>query len=599
MNASQAYTFGQKNITEMVVPYWSLGPYYAVSVSPQTITVKLDPPWLLAKWDEIFPFHTWQYYPELNAYTALSSGTTQLLELMATHSNFFVLGWTAPPATYQVAIKDGYVFNPMPDISTMGFSLPLYYPWNIPQVRQAIAYVINRTEATLAWGPPPYAYYPVWVLAPIPAPNVVPGLYLTIPESIRSVIVNYTVNWTYASQLLESAGLYYKNGQWYLPNGTPLTLTLYTDGRTDWLTISSEIAAQLGKFGIPTKLISVEAATYYTEESSCQLPDSVDFVYAGLNKGGYDTFWVYLTAAQWNAYTLFPGGWCAPGTVTPFAFPIVQNNQITGWYCKPVTTNLPIPNNTIVWCVNSTFGYINLTNWENAIAAVEPGSAEYGELVKVFYSWFEYWVPAIQIGIEAIAQGAVPKYVDMGWLMKCIPFNVSKYTEAAYTLEYPHGMSGASFDTIDLVFLGGFAPQGVVPPLAEAIINGSLWTKTPQFAAFIGLPTPDPELQACVASYFHTTYTPVTTSTTTTTTTPVTTTTTSTTTTTTTTTAVSTVTSTATVTSTVTSTSVSTTTAVTTVTVTKPIISTALIAGIVIIVIVVAAVAALIALRRR
>jgi len=172
--------------------------------------------------------------------------------------------------------------------------------------------------------------------------------------------------------------------------------------------------------------------------------------------------------------------------------------------------------------------------------------------------------------------------------------NVSKYTEAAYTLEYPHGMSGASFDTIDLVFLGGFAPQGVVPPLAEAIINGSLWTEYPQYAAFIGLPSPDPELQACVASYFHTTYTPVTTTTTS-----VTTTTTSTTTTTATTTAVSTVTSTATVTSTVTTTAVSTTTAVTTVTVTKPIISTTLIAGIVVIVIVVAAVAALIALRRR
>jgi peptide/nickel transport system substrate-binding protein len=194
------------------------------------------------------------------------------------------------------------------------------------------------------------------------------------------------------------------------------------------------------------------------------------------------------------------------------------------------------------------------------------------------------WVPAIQIGTEAIAQGAVPKYVDMGWLMKCIPFNVSKYTEAAYTLEYPHGMSGASFDTIDPVFLGGFAPQGVVPPLAEAIINGSLWTEYPQYAAFIGLPTPDPELQACVASYFHTTYTPVTTTTTTTAVT------------TTTTTAVSTVTSTATVTSTVTST-VASTTAVTTVTVTKPVISTALIAGIVIIVI--AAVTATIALRRR
>ena len=193
------------------------------------------------------------------------------------------------------------------------------------------------------------------------------------------------------------------------------------------------------------------------------------------------------------------------------------------------------------------------------------------------------WVPAIQIGTEAIAQGAVPKYVDMGWLMKCIPFNVSKYTEAAYTLEYPHGMSGASFDTIDPVFLGGFAPQGVVPPLAEAIINGSLWTEYPQYAVFIGLPSPDPQLQACVASYFHTTYTPVTTTTTTTMTT--------------TTTAVTTVTST--VTSTVTTTAVTTTMAVTTVTVTKPVISTALVVGIVVIVVVVAAVAALIALRRR
>jgi len=168
---------------------------------------------------------------------------------------------------------------------------------------------------------------------------------------------------------------------------------------------------------------------------------------------------------------------------------------------------------------------------------------------------------------------------------------------AAYSTEYEFGIGwGGIKDAYSLLsYMGAFAPPGQIPPLAQAIINGSLWTKTPQFAAFIGLPTPDPELQACVASYFHTTYTPVTTSTTTTTTTPVTTTTTSTTTTT----AVSTVTSTTTVTSTITSTSVSTTTAVTTVTVTKPIISTALIAGIVIIVIVVAAVAALIALRRR
>jgi len=67
---------------------------------------------------------------------------------------------------------------------------------------------------------------------PAPAPNIVGGLWLSFPESVRSI----TVNWTYASQLLESAGLKYRNGQWYLPNGTPLTLTLYTYTRGDFET---------------------------------------------------------------------------------------------------------------------------------------------------------------------------------------------------------------------------------------------------------------------------------------------------------------------------------------------------------------------------
>ncbi|MFP3259255.1 MAG: ABC transporter substrate-binding protein, partial [Caldivirga sp.] len=180
--------------------------------------------------------------------------------------------------------------------------------------------------------------------------------------------------------------------------------------------------------------------------------------------------------------------------------------------------------------------------------------------------------------------------VDPSWALTCMPVSNPKYTMAAYSTEYEFGIGwGGIKEAYSLLsYMGAFAPPGQIPPLAQAIINGSLWTKTPQFAAFIGLPTPDPELQACVASYFHTTYTPVTTTTTSTTTT-----------TTTTTTAVSTVTSTTTVTSTVTTTAVSTTTAVTTVTVTKPVISTTLIAGIVVIVVVVAAVAALIALRRR
>ncbi len=148
------------------------------------------------------------------------------------------------------------------------------------------------------------------------------------------------------------------------------------------------------------------------------------------------------------------------------------------------------------------------------------------------------------------------------------------------------GMPLQWMNILTWVLLGDIAPTGEVPHLAEAIVNGNLWTRYGWIATFLSLPSPDPNVQSYIASYFHIPYTPVTTTTTT-----------STTTVAATTTAVSTVTST-TVTSTVTSTSIATSTAVTTVTVTKPVISTALVIGRVIIVTVIAAVAAVIALRR-
>ncbi|MGC9137231.1 hypothetical protein, partial [Caldivirga sp.] len=59
-------------------------------------------------------------------------------------------------------------------------------------------------------------------------------------------VVIYTVNWTKAAQLLESAGLYKKGNQWYLPNGTPLTLTIIApSGWTNWVTMATVIANEL------------------------------------------------------------------------------------------------------------------------------------------------------------------------------------------------------------------------------------------------------------------------------------------------------------------------------------------------------------------
>ena len=599
MSVTQAQRFSN-NITSMVVPYWGLSPYYVTKVSSGYVTVQLEPEYfngkpLLATWNKILPFHTWQYYPTITINIGLSGGLTQEVSLAIQTDDYFIHTWYPSLNFMQVLESHGYSIPLIPDISIEGIAIPTYYPFNIPQVRQAFLYIINRTEDALAWGAP-QLITPVYINVPAPEPNVVPGLWLTFPEDIRAMVVNFTQpNWTKAAQLLESAGLYYKNGQWYLPNGTPLTLTLYANSGAHlaWLKAAQVDALALTEFGIKTTLVTVESSTYSTEITSCQLPNTAtDWFYAGSNKGGVDESWIYYDYAYGTAPALYPSAWCIPGRTTPFAYPIVQNGQITGWYCKPLVTNLPIPNNTIITCVNSTFGYFNFSNWESAISAAMPGSSAYYDLVKAYFAWFEYWVPGVEQFEAQIAYAFPSDKVDPMWAYQCLNVTNPKYTRAAYAILHNWAM-GWGWDGLypgfnTWLFMGAFAPPGQIPPLAQAIINGSLWTRYPQYAAFIGLPTPDPELQACVASYFHTTYTPVTTSTTTTTTT-----------TTATTTAVSTVTSTTTVTSTVTSTSVSTTTAVSTVTVTKPVISTALIAGIVIIVVVIAAVAAIIALRRR
>ncbi|MGC9136327.1 ABC transporter substrate-binding protein, partial [Caldivirga sp.] len=529
MNATQAFYFGEDNISKLVVPLWSLAPYYAKwSTSPTSITFVLEPEYfngvpLLATWNKIIPFHTWQYYPQITAYRVSTSIGTTLAEALKLGNTWWP-SWDPTPAYVSALNKSGYVTILIPDISILSFAVNVTYPWNIPQVRQALLYIINRTEAALAWTTLKYTI-PVYINIPAPEPNVAPGFWLTFPPDIRQYDINFTQpNWTKAAELLESAGLYKKGNQWYLPNGTPLTLTVTMSGTGWWPTVTQEVTLQLTNFGIPTKMELVESGLW-SQLWPCHMQARGDWNFAGANKGGINELWIYYDEAQWTAGALFMGGWCVSGTTVPFDYPIIQDNHITGWYCKPLTTNLPIPNNTITWCINSTFGYINLTNWETAISAAVPGSSTYYELVKAFYAWNLYWVPAVQISEINLGQTFPIKYVDPMWAYTCINYSNPKYTVTAYALLHNWAMGWGwdgfypGFNT--WLFMGAFAPPGVIPPLAQAIINGSLWTN-PYFhkwAVLIGLPNPDPQLQACVASYFHTTYTPVTTTTSTTTTT--------------------------------------------------------------------------------
>jgi peptide/nickel transport system substrate-binding protein len=586
-NVTQAMAFGSNNVTKFIAPYWGIGPYYMTYISSSSGTYMLDPMYyngvpLLARWLEIFPLNSWNYHaPQIQIFW-LGGNAQDMAAFLAGKANTGLVGLSLQ----QVGTlnKSGILSMLSQDFSAFGITFnPNYYPWNIPEVRKALCYAINKTAVAAAWG----------LFVPDPYPELVPPYLVdTFPPDVRQYLIPCHYDPAKAAQILESLGFKKINGYWYTPNGTKLTLDVIGPaGFTDWMTQTSEAVEQLDAFGIDAKLIGQEVSTYWGTTIPNNQYEAADewlgWVHGYLSAGMYLGGWPSWMPAY------FPPppqgrGWSTP---QPFQWP---NGTCSPVYMPVVHTpygNLKTPNGTIVWCINSTLGYFNATNWINARALAYPGTPDYDLLLKTLFAWNWYFVPTVPLGAKIEPIEYAWYLLDPGYVYQCLPFSTRE--SIVYGPHIWGSTWGWNAGEVFATYFGAWAPAGEVPPLAQAIANGSLWTNPSLkvVANFLGLPKPDVKIQECVASYFHIPYTQVTTTTTTSTTT-------TTTTTTTITTAVSTVTSTTTVTSTVTSTSVSTTTA-TTVTVTKPVISTALIAGIVVIVVVIAAVTAIIALRRR
>ncbi len=123
------------------------------------------------------------------------------------------------------------------------------YPFNLLQVRQAFAYLLNRkTINTIA---DPVAGTPVAI--PAGVPDSVLKAYLT-PAQIKT-LNPYNYSPAKAAQLLRSAHFTQKGGKWYLPNGRPFTVTVNSAAGLDsWDLQASAVASQLTQFGIPSKV---------------------------------------------------------------------------------------------------------------------------------------------------------------------------------------------------------------------------------------------------------------------------------------------------------------------------------------------------------
>ncbi len=122
-------------------------------------------------------------------------------------------------------------------------------PYNNVLVRQALAYVLNRTAIQHVGEP----------VVGTPSKTTIGAVSAALPDYLtpaqESALNPYSPNTAKATSLLESAGLTLKSGQWYLANGQPWTITLpVAQGFSDWQDASSVIKSELDSFGIPTTI---------------------------------------------------------------------------------------------------------------------------------------------------------------------------------------------------------------------------------------------------------------------------------------------------------------------------------------------------------
>ena len=157
-------------------------------------------------------------------------------------------------------------------------------PYNNVAVRQALAYVINRTAVQKVGEPTSGA----------PSTTITGAVSSALPDYLTSAqqasLNPYSPDTAKATSLLKGAGLTLKSGQWYLPNGKPWTITLpVPQGFADWQSASSVIKSELTSFGIPTTVTGGPAWTSYQPNLfTGKYP--VGWWLIALGPGAYDTF---------------------------------------------------------------------------------------------------------------------------------------------------------------------------------------------------------------------------------------------------------------------------------------------------------------------
>jgi len=135
------------------------------------------------------------------------------------------------------------------------------YPFNLTQVRQALAYSLNRTALNAVVNPPakqPEADYD----------NLIPSLENQIGLN-GATVPAYSYNLAQASQLLTSVGFKKVNGIWSYPNGTAFTINIITSDQGYGEVATTQVLnSQWKNAGFDVSVSLLSFASYLTTEES-------------------------------------------------------------------------------------------------------------------------------------------------------------------------------------------------------------------------------------------------------------------------------------------------------------------------------------------
>ncbi|MGC8631024.1 MAG: ABC transporter substrate-binding protein, partial [Thermoprotei archaeon] len=226
-------------------PFVSSGPYVLSGVTPSEFILTRNPYY----WDEkSYPWNSivWYQFTSASAQqTFILSGEVDKFDGFLTPSIMAEL-----PSYWKLGIIPVLTGNDLVFNFNSNWVSQL-------QVRQAIAYAINRTKVVESSSMQPYyttLQYPIsWN----------PWNYAALGQNFLARLNTYQYNLTKASQLMKSAGYVQKNGQWYASNGTPVTLTLLSSPTTGpSLSELEDTVSQLNAFGIPTTILMTSNPSY-------------------------------------------------------------------------------------------------------------------------------------------------------------------------------------------------------------------------------------------------------------------------------------------------------------------------------------------------